>query len=129
MSKPLPELLDSLLRQAALTLEGQETLRRFDHTINFDVLDGDAFHVEIIGGEADVQTGEATPTPIMKAHNIRGKEAILRDWFEGRVRYSDAIHDKKLYPQSAHTSKRQIDNWIVKLVRLGQGRPSLKDLY
>ena len=129
MKKPLYELLDELLREAAMSMEGQETLRRFDHVINFEVLDGDSFHVEIVGGEADVQAGESVPTPLMRSLNIRGREAILYDWFEGRVRYSDAIHDKKLYPQAAHTAKRHIDNWIVKLVRLGQGKPSLKDVY
>ena len=129
MTQPTHDLLDALLRQAAMSLEGQETLRRFDHILNFEVLDGDSFHVEIIGGEADVQTGQAPPTPISQAHNIRAHEQTLRDWFEGRVRYSDAIHDKRLYPQAAHTTKRHIDNWIVKLVRLGQGQPSLKDLY
>jgi hypothetical protein len=129
MAQTLHELLDELLRSAALTLEGQKTLRRYDYTINFDVLDGQSFHVEFIGGEADVQSGESEPKPILISHNIRGHEATLRDWFDGNVRYSDAIHDKKLYPQAAHTSKRHIDNWIVKLVRLGQGIPGLKDLY
>ena len=53
--RPLPEILDELLRSAATTVEGQQTLRRYDHTINFDVLDGRPFHVEILGGEAVVE--------------------------------------------------------------------------
>ncbi len=129
MSRPLHAILDELLKNAASTIEGRETIMRYDHTINFDVLDSDALHVEIIGGEADVQTGAAPPKPIAGAHNIRGKEAAIRDWFEGKVRFSDLIHDHRLYPQAAHTTKRHIDNWLVKLVRLGQGRPSLRDEY
>lgn len=129
MNQPLPELLDELLRKAASSLEGQETLRRYDHTINFDVLDGRPFHVEILGGEAVVEDREASPRPLAEAHNIRAPEAALRDWFEGRLRYSDGIHENRLFPMAAHTTKRHIDNWIVKLVRLGQGRPSIKDEY
>ena len=71
MAQTLHELLDELLRSAALTLEGQKTLRRYDYTINFDVLDGQSFHVEFIGGEADVQSGESEPKPILISHNIR----------------------------------------------------------
>lgn len=129
MDQPLYEQLDELLRKAGATLEGQETLRRYDYTINFEVLDGESFHVEFIGGEADVQRGESPPKPLLESHNIRSYEATLHDWFDGRVRFSDAVHEKKLYPQAAHTTKRHIDNWIVKLIRLGQGTPSLKDLY
>lgn len=129
MNRPLHEILDELLQKAAGTVEGQETLRRYDQTINFDVLDGQPFHVEIIMGEAVTSTGQAPPKPIMEAHNIRAKEAALRDWFEGRLRFSDGIHENRIFPMAAHTTKRHIDNWLVKLIRLGQGRPSLKDEY
>ncbi|MFN8458399.1 MAG: hypothetical protein U0401_27725 [Anaerolineae bacterium] len=129
MTQPLPQLLDELLRTAAGTVEGRETLMRYDHTVNFDVLDGQPFHVEIVGGEAAVETGQAKPRPLAEAHNIRAKEAALRDWLEGRARFSDLIHEHRLYPMAAHTTKRHIDNWLIKLVRLGHGRPSLKDEY
>ena len=129
MTQPLYELFDELLRNAAATTEGRETLMRFNHVLNFDVLDGESFHADIDSGEADIQTGEAPPTPIMDAHNIRANEETFRDWFEGRIRYSDAIHEHRMYPQAAHTTKRHIDNWVTKLVRLGLGRPGLKDEY
>lgn len=129
MSRALHETLDELLRQAAASEEGRETLRRYDHTVHFDVLDGESFYAEIIGGEADVVPGEPAPRPIAEAHSIKAHEAPLRDWFEGRLRYSDGIHENRLFPVAAHTSKRHIDNWIVKLIRLGQGRPSLRDEY
>lgn len=129
MSQSLYETLDELLRQTAASEEGRETLQRYDHTLYFDVLDGEPFYAEIIRGEADVAPGEPSPRPIAEAHSIKANEAALHDWFEGRLRYSDGIHENRLFPVAAHTSKRHIDNWIVKLVRLGQGRPSLRDEY
>ena len=129
MDKTLPEILDELLRSAASTVAGRETLLRYDHTINFEVLDGTPFHVEIVGGKVDVSDSEADPGPISEAYNIISKEDALRDWFGGKCRYSDLIHEHRMYPQASHTTKRHIDNWIVKLVRLGQGKPGLRDLY
>ena len=129
MSQPLHEILDELLRKAASTVEGRETLMRYNHTLNFEVLNGDSFHVEVIDGEADVQTGESPPRPIADAHNIKGNEEVFRMWFAGEARFSDLIHQQRIYPQAAHTTKRHIDSWIVKLVRLGQGKPSLRDEY
>ena len=64
MDKTLPEILDELLRRAASTVAGRETLLRYDHTINFEVLDGTPFHVEIAGGKVDVSDSEADPGPI-----------------------------------------------------------------
>ena len=129
MGTSLAEILDELLRKAVSTTEGRETLMRYDHTINFDVLDGEPFHIEIIGGEVDINCTEAPPRPISEAYNIRGKEAAFRDWFEGSARFSDLIHEHRMYPQAAHTTKRHVDNWIVKLVRLGQRKHGLKDMY
>lgn len=129
MSQPLHEILDELLRKAASTVEGRETLMRYNHTLNFEVLNGDSFHVEIIDGEADVQTGASPPKPLADAHNIKGNEEVFRTWFAGEARFSDLIHDHRIYPQAAHTTKRHIDSWIVKLVRLGQDKPSLRDEY
>ncbi|HZD10691.1 MAG TPA: hypothetical protein VE553_05050 [Candidatus Binatia bacterium] len=129
MSQALHETLRTLLSQAARSDEGRETLQRYDHLVFFDVLDGEPFYADIAGGVADVASGVPSPRPIAEAHSIKANESALRDWFEGRLRYSDGIHENLLFPVAAHTTKRHIDNWIVKLVRLGQGRPSLRDEY
>lgn len=129
MARPLHEIVSQLLENVASTPEGRETLRRYDHTLNFDVLDGEAFHAEFRQGEWVVSQGAAPPRPVADAHEIKAKEDAFRDWFEGRVRLSDAIHDNRMFPTAAHTTKRHIDNWLAKLVRLGLGRPGLKDEY
>lgn len=129
MARPLHDILNELLLQAAKTVQGRETLLRYDQFITFDVLGGEPFHAEIVGGEVDIKPGLAPPKPIMEAHLIKARDEVFRDWFEGRTRFSDAIHEGRLYPMAAHTTKRHIDNWLVRLVRLGQGRPSLKDVY
>lgn len=129
MARPLHGSFSALLKNAAGTPEGRETLKRYDHTLNFDVLDGEPFHVEIQNGEFDVRGGAAPPKLLMDAHEIKANEDAFRDWFEGRVRLSDAIHENRMFPTAAHTTKRHIDNWLAKLVRLGLGRPGLKDEY
>ena len=108
---------------------GREVLQTYDHVLIFSPLDGDAFHVEIEGGKPRVNTGLPEPRPIEAAHEFKANESVLRDFFAGRRRFIDAVHEGDLFPMAAHTAKRHIDHWLVKLVNIGNGIPSLRELY
>lgn len=108
---------------------GREALRMYDHTLVFSVMDGEPFHLEVKAGKAQVKPGLPAPRPITEAHEFKAREAVFRDFFTGRRRFYDAVHEGDLYPMAAHTTKRHIDHWLVKMVNLGLGLPSLQELY
>lgn len=129
MGSPLVPTVRALLDHAAALPQGSQALKEYDHLIQFTVLDGESFYIDIKGGKATVSDGTATPRPLAEAHEYKAPQKTLEAYFAGRVRMSDAIHDGKLFPVAAHTTKRHIDHWVAKIVRMGLGQPSLREVY
>ena len=129
MSSTLATQVRALLERVAARPDGPAVLRDYDHLLQFTVLDGESFYVDIKGGSATVHAGTATPRPLAEAHEFKANQAVFEAFFSGRVRMSDAIQGGHLYPVAAHTTKRHIDHWLAKLVRLGLGQLSLREIY
>jgi len=129
MEAPLLPLLRGLFDRVAATPEGERVLREYDHLLQFTVLDGPSCYVEIRGGRATVAEGTAHPRPMAEAHEYKAAQAVFVALFSGAVRMSDAIHDGQLFPVAAHTTKRHIDHWLATLIRIGLGRPALREIY
>ena len=125
----LYDVVKELFRKVGESPSGREALKMYDHTLIFSALDGDAFHVDIRGGKAEVKSGLPAARPIAEAHELKASEAVFRDFFTGRRRFYDAVHEGDLFPMAAHTAKRHIDHWLVRLVNIGNDIPSLKELY
>src|SRR5215472_9668127 len=129
MGSPLVPVVRALCDRVASRPDGLAALKEYDQLIQFTVLDGDPFYLDIKGGNVAVREGTAEPRPLAEAHEYKANRATLEAYFAGRVRMSDAIHDGQLFPVAAHTTKRHIDHWVAKLVRMGLGLPSLRDVY
>jgi hypothetical protein len=129
MSSPLVPTVRVLLDRLKTQPEGTKVLQEYDQLLQFSILDGMPFYVDIKGGKVTVTEGTAAPRPLMEAHEYKGRQEVLEAFFAGKVRMSDAIHEGQLFPVAAHTTKRHIDHWVAKLVRIGLGQPSLRDMY
>jgi hypothetical protein len=130
MAEPsLYDIVTDVFQQVGDSPAGREALKTYDHTLIFSLMDGEPFHVEIKGGQAQVKRGNPPPRPITAAHEFKAREAVFRDFFTGRRRLYDAVHEGDLFPMAAHTTKRHIDYWLVKMVNIGNRIPSLRELY
>ncbi len=129
MASPLLSVIGALFDRVAARPDGAHVLSEYNHLLQFTVLDGEPFYVEIAGGKVRVSPGVAEPRPLADAHEYKATQAVFDAYFSGRVRMSDAIHDGKLFPVAAHTTKRHIDHWVAKIVRMGLGQPGLRDVY
>ncbi|MFQ5855421.1 MAG: hypothetical protein ACE5LU_07250 [Anaerolineae bacterium] len=130
MAEPsLYDVVKELFQKIGESPQGREALKMYDHTLIFSALDGETLHVAVKGGQAQVKPGLPPSRPITEAHEFKADEAVFRDFFAGRRRFSDAVYEGDLFPMAAHTAKRHIDHWLVKLVNIGNGIPSLKELY
>ncbi len=129
MSSPLVPAVRALFDRLSTRPEGVKALQEYDQLLQFTVLDGASLYVDIKGAKVTVTEGMATPRPLMDAHEYKGKQQVFEAFFAGKVRMSDAIHEGQLFPVAAHTTKRHIDHWVAKLVRMGLGQPSLRDVY
>jgi len=129
MASPLMSVIGALFDQVAARPDGVRVLSEYNQLLQFTVLDGEPFYVEISGGKVRVSPGVAEPRPLADAHEYKATQAVFDAYFSGRVRISDAIHDGKLFPVAAHTTKRHIDHWVAKIVRMGLGQPGLRDVY
>jgi len=127
--EPLFDVVAQVFDQVCDTAAGREALKWYDHTLIFSPLDGDPFYVDIRNGDARPKRGLPPPRPITEAHEFKANEAVFRDFFTSRRRLYDAVHEGDLYPMAAHTAKRHIDFWLVRLVSLSNGVPTLKDQY
>jgi len=125
----LYEAVKGIFQKVSDSPSGREALKMYDHTLILSVMDGEPFHIEIKGGQAQVKPGLPPPRPIAEAHEIKAREPVFRDLFSGRRRFYDAVHEGDLYPMAAHTTKRHIDYWLVQMVNIGNGIPSLQELY
>ncbi len=129
MSSPLVPTVRAVFDRVNTQPEGTKVLQEYDQLLQFTVLDGTPFYVDIKGGKVTITEGTAAPRPLMEAHEYKGKQQVFEAFFAGKVRMSDAIHEGQFFPVAAHTTKRHIDHWVAKLVRLGLGQPSLRDVY
>lgn len=129
MASPLMPVIGALLDRVAAAPDGARVLSEYDQLLQFTVLDGEPFYVEISGGKVRISPGVADPRPLADAHEYKSTRGVFEAYFSGRVRMSDAIHDGHLFPVAAHTTKRHIDHWVAKIVRMGLGQPGLRDLY
>ena len=130
MSKSsLYESVKDVFQRVSDSPSGREALKMYDHTLVFSVMDGEPFHVEVKAGKAQVKPGLPPPRPIAEAHEFKAREQVFHEFFVGRRRLYDAVHEGDLYPMAAHTTKRHIDYWLVKMVNIGLGLPSLQELY
>ncbi len=129
MSSRLVPTVRALFDRVNTQPEGTKVLQEYDQLLQFTVLNGSPFYLDIKGGKVMITEGTAAPRPLMEAHEYKGKQQVFEAFFAGKVRMSDAIHEGQFFPVAAHTTKRHIDHWVAKLVRLGLGQPSLRDVY
>jgi len=129
MSLPLVPTVRALFDRVNTQPEGIKVLQEYDQLLQFTILNGSPFYVDIKSGKVTIAEGTAAPRPLMEAHEYKGQQQVFEAFFAGKVRMSDAIHEGQLFPVAAHTTKRHIDHWVAKLVRLGLGQPSLRDVY
>jgi hypothetical protein len=129
MASPLIPAFSALLDRVAAAPDGARALSQYDQLVQFTVLDGESFYVQFSGGKVRISPGVAEPRPLADVHEYKATQAVLEAYFSGRVRMSDAIHDGQLFPVAAHTTKRHIDHWVAKIVRMGLGQPGLRDVY
>jgi hypothetical protein len=129
MASPLIPVIGALFDRVAVPPDGERVLSEYDQLLQFTVLDGESFYVEISGGKVRISPGVADPRPLADAHEYKATQVVFEAFFSGRVRMSDAIHEGQLFPVAAHTTKRHIDHWVAKIVRMGLGQPGLRDLY
>jgi hypothetical protein len=67
--------------------------------------------------------------PISAAYEIKAGSAAFQAWFSGRERLSDLIEHGRMFPVASHTTKRHIDYWLAKIVRLGNNLKIPKEVY
>lgn len=130
MSEPtLQETFRALLEQCSATEEGRQTVSMYDHTVQFTPLDGNPFYLRSQNGNMTLQEGVMPETSITEAHEIKAPTEIFRQWFGGQERMSDLIEEGKMFPVASHTTKRHIDHWLAKIVRMGNGQKALREVY
>ena len=129
MASPLIPVIGALLDRVTAAPHGARVLSQYDQLLQFTVLDGESFYVEISSGRVRISPGVADPRPLAEAHEYKATQGVFEAYFSGRVRMSDAIHDGNLFPVAAHTTKRHIDHWVAYIVRTGLGQPGLRDVY
>lgn len=127
--RSLSEMFSKLVETCTAGDAGRETLQMYDHVVQFTPLDGDPFYLEVQNGGGQVVDGVMPERPITQAHEIKASAGTLRDWFSGRERMSDLIEHGRMFPVASHTTKRHIDHWLAKIVRLGNGLTVPKEVY
>jgi hypothetical protein len=118
-----------ILARCESTEAGRAALSTLDHVVQFTLLDGEPFYLEVKGGRARVTEGVAADAPIIDTHEIKAPRETLADWFAGRLRMIDAIETGRMFPSASHTTKRHIDHWITTIIRIGNEQPSMKEVY
>ena len=125
----LCETLSGLVDNCAATDEGRKTLAMYDHVVQFTPLDGESFFLEAQDGQVQLRDGPMPERPITSAHEIKANSDVFRQWFAGRERMSDLIEQGQMFPVASHTTKRHIDHWLAKIVRLGVGHKAPQEVY
>lgn len=127
--KTLQEFFLTLVKVCGDSEAGQQALAMYDHTVQFTPLDGNPFYLETQQGEAQVVEGIMPERAITDAHEIKANSEAFQAWFRGQERLSDLIEHGRMFPVASHTTKRHIDHWLAKIVRLGLGQKDLKEQY
>ncbi|MFN8458401.1 MAG: hypothetical protein U0401_27735 [Anaerolineae bacterium] len=130
MSKQtLTDMFSALVEQCASGEAGREALKMYNHTVQFTPLDGEPFHFIAKEGQAWVRNGVMPDSPLPDAHEIKADSQVFREWFSGQERMSDLIEHGCMFPVASHTTKRHIDHWLAKIVRLGSGLKIPKEVF
>lgn len=127
--RTLSDVFSTLVKTCAGSGAGREALAMYDHIVQFTPLDGDPFYFEVTDGQERVASGVMPERLITEAHEIKADTGAFRDWFSGRERMSDLIEHGRMFPVASHTTKRHIDHWLAKIVRLGNGLKIPKEVY
>lgn len=127
--RALSEMFSALVERCADSDAGREALAMYDHVVQFTPLDGDPFYFEVQAGQPRVLEGVMPKRLITEAHEIKAHTDAFHDWFSNRERMSDLIEHGRMFPVASHTTKRHIDHWLAKIVRIGNGQRSLKEVY
>lgn len=125
----LARQVSEIVARCAASEEGRAVLATYDHVIQFTVLDGGAFYLEVKGGQARIVEGPAPDLPITEMHEIKAHAEAFAEWFSGRLRMIDAIETGRMFPSASHTTKRHLDHWLTRIIRIGSGMRSLKEVY
>ena len=128
-TQTLHEKLDAVVAQCAASEEGRQALAMYEHMVQFTPLDGDPFYLKSQGGEITLHEGAMPETPITDAHEIKAQTDVFAQWFGGEERMSDLIEHGQMFPVASHTTKRHIDHWLAKIVRLGNGQKAPHEVY
>lgn len=127
--RTLAEIFTALVENCAAGEAGRQTLAMYDHLIQFTPLDGEPFYFEAQAGRGQVKPGVMPARPITETHEIKAGSDAFQAWFGGRERLSDLIEHGRMFPVASHTTKRHIDHWLARIVRLGNGQRSPKEVY
>lgn len=125
----LIDMFAGLVERCAASEAGQRTLAMYDQTVQFTPLDGDPFYFEAKGGHGHVASGTMPDRPLPEAHEIKADSQVFQYWFSGLERMSDLIEHGRMFPVASHTTKRHIDHWLAKIVRLGNSLKVPKEVY
>lgn len=125
----LCDTLARLVETCATMDEGRQTLAMYDHAVQFTPLDGESFYLEAQSGQIQLKDSAMPERPITEAHEIKAGSEVFRQWFSGRERMSDLIENGQMFPVASHTTKRHIDHWLAKIVRLGTGQRAPREVY
>jgi hypothetical protein len=121
--------LTDLVARCASSEAGRAALSTYDHVVQFTVLDGEPFYLTVRAGAARVADGVAPALPVIDTHEIKAPRETFGAWFAGRLRMIDAIETGRMFPSASHTTKRHIDHWLATIIRVGNGRESVKEVY
>jgi hypothetical protein len=125
----LAEVFNALVQTCAASEAGREALAMHDHIVQFTPLDGDTFYFAAKGGKGEVAQGVMPERPITETHEIKANSDAFQEWFSGLERLSDLIEEGRMFPVASHTTKRHIDHWLAKIVRIGNGQSVPKEVY
>ena len=123
------KIFSILVEQCAASEAGRQMLAMYDHAVQFSLLDGEPFYLEVKDGQGRVFAGEMPVRLLDEGYEIKANSQVFREWFSGQERMSDLIEHGRMFPVASHTTKRHIDYWLAQIVRLGNGLKIPKEVY